>query len=150
MYLRAPLTCTLHWVACSEKVRSIARIGVQIRDNRHLFAGFWSIFDRGQQRILAISTVNRMDYPSSTDPKSNLTHQNPATHTTNVLSIKTPVSVTVVRASLPLDEVLQLAPGVVLQFDKRCTEELELTAGGQRIGPCRAVKIGDNLGVRMK
>lgn len=68
---------------------------------------------------------------------------------TSVLSISTPVSVTLVRASVSLREVLNLAPGSILRFDKHCREELQLEASGQAIAQGKAVQVGDHLGLRI-
>ncbi|NND96202.1 MAG: FliM/FliN family flagellar motor switch protein [Pirellulaceae bacterium] len=70
-------------------------------------------------------------------------------HAQNILSIETPLSVTVVRKTVTLSKVLGLSPGQVLRFDKRCSESLSLEAGGKPIASGKAVAVGDHLGIRL-
>lgn len=70
-------------------------------------------------------------------------------YTRNVLSIRTPVSVTVVRKSVPVSEILNLVPGAILRFDKRCSDPLVLEADDKPIAEAKAVTVGDRMGVRI-
>ena len=69
--------------------------------------------------------------------------------TRNVLSIQTPISVTVARKSMPVSEILELVPGAILRFEKRCSDPLVLEADGKRIARAKAVTVGDRMGVRI-
>ena len=74
----------------------------------------------------------------------------PTTHRDNVLSIETEVSVALAQKPMSLSDVLRLAPGSLLVFDKRCTDSLSVEAGGQEIARATAVQVGDQLGVRIE
>lgn len=70
-------------------------------------------------------------------------------HQNNVLSIETPVSVTVARQQVPLGEVLGITPGAILRFDKRCTEPLSIEVAGKEVATAKAVTLGERMGVRI-
>lgn len=67
-----------------------------------------------------------------------------------VLSIKTPVNVTLARKKVPLDRIVDLVPGSMLTFDAHCDEPLTLEAGGKPIATGETVKIGDKFGLRIR
>ena len=67
-----------------------------------------------------------------------------------VLAIKTPVSVTLARKPISLEDVLNLVPGSMLTFDAHCDEPLTLEAGGRPIATGETVKIGDKFGLRIR
>ncbi len=67
-----------------------------------------------------------------------------------VLSISTPVCVTLARKRAPLNEVVNLVPGSMLTFDAHCDEPLMLEVGGQPIATGETVKIGDKFGLRIR
>ena len=67
-----------------------------------------------------------------------------------VLSIKTPVSVTLARKNVPLGRIVDLVPGSMLTFEVRCDEPLSLEAGGTPIATGETVKIGDKFGMRIR
>lgn len=67
-----------------------------------------------------------------------------------VLSIKTPVSVTLARKKCSLERIIELVPGAMLSFDSHCDEPLILEAGGKEIATGETVKIGDKFGLRIR
>ena len=71
-------------------------------------------------------------------------------HSRAVLSIKTPVSVTLARKQVTLDQIVNLVPGSMLTFDAHCDEPLTLEAGGKPIATGETVKIGDKFGLRIR
>lgn len=68
----------------------------------------------------------------------------------SVLSIETPVSVTLARKMIPLSRIVELVPGSMLTFDAHCDEPLMLEAGGKVIATGETVKIGDKFGLRVR
>ena len=50
---------------------------------------------------------------------------------------------------MTLDEVLALAPGSLVEFEKSAEEKLEILVNDRQIGAGEAVKIGENFGVRV-
>ncbi len=67
-----------------------------------------------------------------------------------VMSIKTPVTVTLARKRESLDRILNLVPGSMLTFDTHCDEPLTLEAGGHKIASGETIKIGDKFGLRIR
>ena len=71
-------------------------------------------------------------------------------YTRAVLSIQTPVCVTLARKSISLEDIVNLVPGAMLTFDVHCDEPLTLEAGGAPIATGETVKIGDKFGIRVR
>ncbi len=69
--------------------------------------------------------------------------------TRSLLRIRVPVQVTLAETRRPVSEVLQFAPGVIIQFSKPCDEPLELQVNGRTIAVGEAVKVGDKFGLRI-
>jgi flagellar motor switch protein FliN/FliY len=46
-------------------------------------------------------------------------------------------------------EVMNLAPGAILELPKPATDDLEIMVNNQPIGAGQAVKVGENFGVRV-
>ena len=68
----------------------------------------------------------------------------------SILSIKTPVTVTLAQKKESLERILNLAPGSLLTFDIHCDEPLTLEAGGHPIAKGETIKIGDKFGLRIR
>jgi flagellar motor switch protein FliN/FliY len=73
-----------------------------------------------------------------------------ASYSRAVLSIKTPVSVTLARKNVTLDRIVAIVPGSMLTFEAHCDEPLILEAGGKPIATGETVKIGDKFGLRIR
>lgn len=71
-------------------------------------------------------------------------------YTRSLLRIRVPVVVSLAETRQPLGEILQLAPGAILQFSKSCEEPLELQVGSRTIARGEAVKVGDKFGLRIQ
>jgi len=67
----------------------------------------------------------------------------------SLLRIAVPVIVMLAEKRLTVEELLQLAIGQVVIFDKPCDEFLELMVNNQCIGRGEAVKVGDRFGLRI-
>lgn len=67
----------------------------------------------------------------------------------HMLGITTDVRVTLARRKIPLDEVLNLAPGTMLSFETHCDTPLTLEANRTPIATGETVKIGDRFGIRI-
>ena len=50
---------------------------------------------------------------------------------------------------MPFEEVMNLAPGAIIELPKRADEELSILVNNKAIGAGRAVKVGENFGVRV-
>lgn len=67
----------------------------------------------------------------------------------SVLHVEVPVVVTLASKRMPIDQVLKLVPGVMIQFEKPCDSPMTLELGGVPIAQGEVVKIGDKFGIRI-
>ena len=67
----------------------------------------------------------------------------------SLLKIQAPVAVTLARRSMPLEKLVNLMPGKILQFEKSCDAPLTLEIDDQPIADCEVVKSGDRFGVKL-
>jgi flagellar motor switch/type III secretory pathway protein FliN len=67
----------------------------------------------------------------------------------SLLKIKAPVRVTLASTRLPVRQIVDLAPGSLIQFPKSCEESLDLEVGQQVIARGEAVKVGEKFGLRI-
>lgn len=67
----------------------------------------------------------------------------------SLLKIKVSVSVRLATRKESVQEVVELATGSIIQFDKGCEEQLHLLIGEQCIAEGEAVKVGDKFGFRV-
>jgi len=67
----------------------------------------------------------------------------------NILKLGAPIIVEIGRLSMAVNEVLALAPGSILEIDKRPEEELELLVNNKVVATGAAVKIGERFGIKI-
>ena len=67
----------------------------------------------------------------------------------SILRIEVPLIVQIDARELALEEVVKLSPGAIIELPKLAGEELEILVSNQPIGLGRAVKVGENFGVRI-
>jgi len=72
-----------------------------------------------------------------------------STDVRTILKLRVPVIVQIARRRTPLEEVLGLAPGSILEFAKSADDELDLLVSNKQIGKGVAVKVGENFGLRI-
>ena len=60
-----------------------------------------------------------------------------------------PVRVVLAEKKENLQDVVDLAPGSLIKFDKSCEELLHLDVGDQPTAEGEAVKVGDKFGLRV-
>jgi flagellar motor switch protein FliN/FliY len=66
-----------------------------------------------------------------------------------ILKLSVPVIVQVGQRSMPLDDILALGPGAIVELTKSAEEELDLLVNNKQIGRGTAVKVGENFGIRI-
>jgi flagellar motor switch protein FliN/FliY len=66
-----------------------------------------------------------------------------------ILRLSVPVIVQVGERFLPMDDVLALGPGAILELTKSSEDELELLVNNKVIAKGVAVKVGENFGIRI-
>jgi len=67
----------------------------------------------------------------------------------SILQVSVPVVVTLARKRMPIDQVLRLVPGVMIQFEKHCDTPMTVEVSEQPIAEGEIVKTGDKFGVRI-
>lgn len=67
----------------------------------------------------------------------------------SLLKISVPVSVVLAAKKESLCDVVELASGSIIQFEKGCEELLHLYVGDQPVAEGEAVKVGDKFGFRV-
>ncbi len=72
-----------------------------------------------------------------------------ATELSTILQLRVPVVVRIGHRELPMDKVLSLGPGAIIELDKSAEEDLDLMVNNKLIGHGRAVKVGENFGIRI-
>jgi flagellar motor switch protein FliN/FliY len=66
-----------------------------------------------------------------------------------ILSLEVPLIVRIAERTMPLDEVLAMAPGAIIELPKAADAELDILVNNKPIGTGIAVKVGENYGVRV-
>lgn len=66
-----------------------------------------------------------------------------------LMKIPLETRVSLASTSLPVERIVQLAPGSMIQFSKSADEPLELWIGDTVVAHGEAVKVGDKFGVRI-
>ena len=67
----------------------------------------------------------------------------------SLLNIRVPVVVNLATTKMPVEDIVNLGQGAIIQFEKSCEESLELEAGGHKLAAGEAVKVGDKFGLRI-
>ena len=67
----------------------------------------------------------------------------------SLLKIRVPVRVVLASRKENLKDIVELAAGTIIKFDKACDELLHLHVGDQPVAEGEAVKIGDKFGFRV-
>lgn len=67
----------------------------------------------------------------------------------SLLKINVPVSVELASKKETLHEVISLAPGSIIKFDKGCEQLLRLVVGENAVAEGEAVKVGEKFGFRV-
>jgi flagellar motor switch protein FliN/FliY len=66
-----------------------------------------------------------------------------------ILQLEVPVIVLLGQRPMPLSEVVGLVPGQIVELPKQADEELELLVNNKVVGVGKAVKVGENFGIRL-
>jgi flagellar motor switch protein FliN/FliY len=70
-------------------------------------------------------------------------------HSRSLLKIQVPVRVVLASRKENLQDIVELAAGTIIHFDKACDELLTLHVGDQPVAEGEAMKIGDKFGLRV-
>lgn len=66
-----------------------------------------------------------------------------------ILSLDLPVIVRLAHRKMRVKEIMKLASGSIIEFDKAADAELDLMINNEIIGYGQAVKVGENFGLRV-
>ena len=66
-----------------------------------------------------------------------------------ILKLSVPVTVVVAVREMPIEALLELNVGSIIEFDVAFDSDLELHVADRKIGSGQAVKIGENFGLRI-
>lgn len=79
------------------------------------------------------------------------THQaaSNARNIARILKLRVPVVVRIAERTLRTADIMKLAPGSIVEFDRRVDDELDLMVNNRKIGTGHAVKIGEHFGLRV-
>jgi flagellar motor switch protein FliN/FliY len=67
-----------------------------------------------------------------------------------IMRMEVPVIVKLAERKLTMAEVMRLGPGAIVEFSKSSDEPLELLINNKAIGLGDAVKVGENVGLKIK
>ncbi len=67
----------------------------------------------------------------------------------SILQIEVPLIVQIASRPMALEEVMTLMPGSIIELPKLADEELEIMVNDRQVGVGRAVKVGENFGIRV-
>jgi len=71
-------------------------------------------------------------------------------HAVSALQVRVPLSVNLAGKKLSVKDVIELAPGSIITFEKGCDDPLEVTVGSRPVAKGEAVKVGERFGVRVQ
>ncbi len=66
-----------------------------------------------------------------------------------ILGIEVPVAVMLAEQDMPIEAILQIRVGTIIEFDVPFDSDLSLHVANRQIGVGQAVKVGENFGLRV-
>ena len=67
-----------------------------------------------------------------------------------ILRLEVPLIVRLGERRMKVRELLQLAPGAIIELPKNAEEDLDLLVKNRLVGGGSAVKVGENFGIRIE
>lgn len=67
----------------------------------------------------------------------------------SILTLEVPLIVQIAERGMPVEDVMAMAPGTIIELPKSSDEDLEILVNNKAIGTGTAVKVGENFGVRV-
>ena len=65
------------------------------------------------------------------------------------MKLEVPLIVVIGARLMPVKDVMNLAPGAIVELPKLADEDLEILVNNKRIGAGSAVKVGENFGIKV-
>lgn len=66
-----------------------------------------------------------------------------------ILGLSVPVSAILAERPLPIETILQITAGTILEFDVPFGSDLSLVVGNKTLARGKAVKVGEHFGLRI-
>ena len=66
-----------------------------------------------------------------------------------ILGLSVPVAVVLAQRDMPIESILEMNVGTIIEFEAPFDSELALTVADRRIGDGQAVKVGENFGLKI-
>lgn len=66
-----------------------------------------------------------------------------------ILKLEVPIIVQMGQREMAVSDVMSLVPGSIIELPKSADDELELMVNNRQIGTGRAVKVGENFGIKV-
>ncbi|MHC4590255.1 MAG: FliM/FliN family flagellar motor switch protein [Planctomycetota bacterium] len=66
-----------------------------------------------------------------------------------ILALEVPVIVQIAERMMPVEDVVSMSPGAIMELPKSANADLEILVNNKIIGMGTAVKVGENFGVRI-
>ncbi len=67
----------------------------------------------------------------------------------SILTLEVPLIVQIAERTMPVEEVMAMAPGAIIELPKSADDDLEILVNNKTIGTGTAVKVGENYGIRV-
>lgn len=99
----------------------------------------------------AQNTAGEGSAPQSSTPPAGLRppESPPRADIRRILGLSVPLSVTLAERDMPIETVLQITVGTIIEFNVPFDAELTLSVANSEIGKGQAVKIGENFGLQV-
>ena len=68
----------------------------------------------------------------------------------SILTLEVPVIVQIGARTMPVEEVMSMTPGAIIELPKSADDDLEILVSNKPIGTGIAVKVGENYGLRVR
>jgi flagellar motor switch protein FliN/FliY len=82
-------------------------------------------------------------------PSSGATASPRSVDISRILELSVPVCAILAERPLPVETILQIRPGTILEFDVPFGSDLSLVVGNRVLGRGQAVKVGEHFGLRI-
>jgi flagellar motor switch protein FliN/FliY len=87
--------------------------------------------------------------PASAPPKPAPQEPKPPAEVQRILAISVPLAVMLAERYMPIESILEVTAGTIVEFDVPFDSDLTLEVAGRPIAQGQAVKIGENFGIRI-
>ena len=67
----------------------------------------------------------------------------------SILTLEVPLIVQIGARTMPVEEVMSMSPGAIIELPKSADDDLEILVNNKPVGTGAAVKVGENFGVRI-